>query len=43
MVDGEKLDKNLLNAYRNALRKAWEDGRVSLEERTILEQFTGDL
>jgi len=43
-LDGEEnIDNNILNAYRNALRKAWEDGRVSIEERTILQQFKGDL
>ena len=43
-MDGEEnIDSNILNAYRNALRKAWEDGRVSIEERTILQQFKGDL
>jgi tetratricopeptide (TPR) repeat protein len=30
-------------AYRNALRKAWEDGRISYDERSLIKQFTEDL
>ena len=43
MAEEDPLDSNLLKAYRNALRKAWQDGRISIDERAILEQFTGDL
>ncbi len=33
----------LEKAYRNALRKAWEDGRISYDERSLIKQFTDDL
>ncbi|HHD16565.1 MAG TPA: tetratricopeptide repeat protein, partial [Euryarchaeota archaeon] len=39
----DAMDSQLRKAYRNALRKAWEDGRLSYDERSILEQITGDL
>ncbi|MGA1849198.1 MAG: tetratricopeptide repeat protein, partial [Thermoplasmatota archaeon] len=43
-MNGENsIDPNLLKAYRNALRKAWEDGRISFEEREILEQFRDEI
>ena len=36
-------DITLQKAYKNALRKAWDDGRLSEDERSILEQFQDDL
>ncbi len=33
----------LERAYRNVLRKAWEDGRISYDERSLIRQFTDDL
>jgi len=40
-LDGE--DTDVVKAFRNALRKAWEDGRISYDERNIITQFSDGL
>ncbi|MCU0799618.1 MAG: tetratricopeptide repeat protein [Candidatus Thermoplasmatota archaeon] len=43
MVDMDGDDTGVVKAFRNALRKAWEDGRISYDERNIITQFSDGL
>ncbi len=43
MVDTDGDDISVVKAFRNALRKAWEDGRISYDERNVITQFSDGL